>query len=306
MRQFFPFLTHNLGLKIFSLLLALLLWFHTRTERVYLLNYELPVEFVAIPDSLFVLNELPKSLKVDLRGKGKDLIMLRFSHPRAEINLHNLTPGKRELELTPSLLHLPENADFSLAAISPKAIELIVDQLAKRVVRIDVEINAPPESGLLLVGTIIESKVLLFGPSQIIREYGVIKTEPVSLAGQKVSFVDTLSLIPPFEHTWIEPKLIPVKFLLEPEKEKRFQGIPIVLEGGRNRDIYLTNRYLRSLHLAGPSFIIDTLKITDIKVILDLATLTEGEYRLKPSFKLPSQVRVKEYRPEVIQVLIRK
>ncbi|MDI6840383.1 MAG: hypothetical protein QMD71_06025 [bacterium] len=70
--------TVNLGIKILSFFIALLIWFYVITERVYEEILTVPVICTHLREGLVFTKPLPASVKVKIKGKGKELIRLRF------------------------------------------------------------------------------------------------------------------------------------------------------------------------------------------------------------------------------------
>ena len=58
----------NLGLKLFALLLAVLLYLHVLTDRTVEQTLYFPVQIEALPDSLALASTVPAEIGVKLRG----------------------------------------------------------------------------------------------------------------------------------------------------------------------------------------------------------------------------------------------
>ena len=99
----------NLGLKILSLLLGLLLWAYVRGTRTVEREIELPVQVANLADSLLVASPLPRTARVRVAG------------PAHEIYFHRLWPGAAlRLDLararTPGMHLVPSPADCVLGS----------------------------------------------------------------------------------------------------------------------------------------------------------------------------------------------
>ena len=71
-------LTANLGLKIVSLVVALLLWLYVTAQQGQRQGFKVPLELEHIPDSLTVMQEVPAAVEVTVSGTKSDLLKLRF------------------------------------------------------------------------------------------------------------------------------------------------------------------------------------------------------------------------------------
>lgn len=96
------FLTRNIGWKLGGLALALALWFHLATEKVYDKSYPVEIEITGLPDSLRVDKIEPPTEDVIVTGTGKQLIKLSFSNKlRLRADLSNARkPGIFEHRFT--------------------------------------------------------------------------------------------------------------------------------------------------------------------------------------------------------------
>ncbi|MCK4352799.1 hypothetical protein KAW65_05260 [candidate division WOR-3 bacterium] len=101
-------ITANLGLKIFSLLIALLLWFYVMTERVYEKTLIIPLSFVNLSENLSFAEQPPKSVKVRIRGKGKELIRLKFGeYPKIVSDFSKVRKGWKRVDLKKKDVNIP-------------------------------------------------------------------------------------------------------------------------------------------------------------------------------------------------------
>ena len=67
-------LFENMGLKVASLLLALLLYAHVVTDQERESVVQIPIAAVGLADTLTSVGEFPPRVAVKVRGKWKDLI----------------------------------------------------------------------------------------------------------------------------------------------------------------------------------------------------------------------------------------
>jgi hypothetical protein len=118
----------NFGLKFGALILALLLWFYTATEKQYEWTFKVPVT----PENVFVrptcrLDNSPlPEVEVRVQAKGKRLFQLMFSEPlRICIDATAYRPGELDYSLTLSNVILPrEQMATVLEIVEPKFLRL--------------------------------------------------------------------------------------------------------------------------------------------------------------------------------------
>jgi YbbR domain-containing protein len=98
----------NWGIKILSLFIALLVWWHVRTERTYEVSFSLPLCLRNLPSQISFVEEPPESVKVVIQGKGKDLVRLRWGRSlEAVYDLSNATSGWKRIDLSKDNIKLP-------------------------------------------------------------------------------------------------------------------------------------------------------------------------------------------------------
>ncbi len=98
--RFREFLFGNLGLKIASLVLALLLYAHVVTEQPRESVVQIPLTLTGLPDSLTVSGRPPERVGVKIRGRWKDLIRLGFTSPYLPLDLGHATAGVYRATIT--------------------------------------------------------------------------------------------------------------------------------------------------------------------------------------------------------------
>jgi YbbR domain-containing protein len=184
----------NLGLKLFALLLAVLLYVHVLTDRPSEQTIYFPVTVEGLPDSLALATNPPTEVGVRLRGTGKQLIQLGLTKPPVRVSLAGVAPGMFQRALGPADVPLEGMTDVSVIEVKdPAEVRLEVTKRSSRMVPVRVPILGQPERGLVVAGepTIRPAMVRVSGPSTWVARQETLRTEPVSIAGKR----DTLELV---------------------------------------------------------------------------------------------------------------
>lgn len=74
--EFKEVFTRNIGWKIGGLVLALALWFHLATEKIYERSFPVNIEFVGLSKDLDVAGISPPGATITITGTGKQLLKL--------------------------------------------------------------------------------------------------------------------------------------------------------------------------------------------------------------------------------------
>lgn len=88
----------NLGLKILSLLLAVVIWLQLTLSADHNAVLNLKLDLKNAPQSL-TLENIPKSVPFTVRGKGYDILRLMVNPPYVTVNAANMKPGTTTLSL---------------------------------------------------------------------------------------------------------------------------------------------------------------------------------------------------------------
>ncbi len=300
-------LTDNLGSKLLALFIAVLLWFHAVTEKNYSVTRPVPLKVKNIPANLQIISDLPGSLLVTMRARGKILIELKFFKPYAEIDLRRAREGKNRVTVTPSDIKIPNDLNVRIESIEPMVINI---ELARKI-RKKVSI-VPLITGLTLNSYAVsrvkiiypeDGKATLIGPAVWIKNVTHVFTDSISLNHLKGDSTFSVKIIPPDPRVKVLPESAKVKIFLEPREEARVK-IPISFRNlGKNYDLRASHYYLFLTVSGAPSVLKDTTRIT---AYIDLKKFPPGDYILKPEVETPRLIDIVDVEPREVLVKIRK
>ncbi len=191
----------NLTLKISSLVLATILWFHATTLRTYDEIQGVRFSLLGLADSLVILSPIPDRAEVAFRGKGDQLWWLFVRRPRIVIEGSGLHLGTTVLELSPRDVHVPVGLDVQVTeVVSPRTVRLEIDRMRRTTVPIVVETLGLPAPGFVRVTSLVEvdpAYVTLEGPASVIDDIDRVRTEPLDITNAKGVVSRRLRLILP-------------------------------------------------------------------------------------------------------------
>jgi YbbR domain-containing protein len=207
----------NLGLKLTALLLAVLVYLNVYTDRPATMVLSFPLEFSDLPDSLSLSGPAPAVVQTELRGTGKQLIMLRVREPRLRIPMTGATPGHFSRALVASDLPLPAGGSITVEnLIGPRVIEVDVDRRMQRDVPVSVKVEGTPAAGYAWSGelALLPAMVRVTGPRAAVRALDTLRLAPVRLDGRRDSV--RVDLAPASMPDWCtaEPANVRVRLLL--------------------------------------------------------------------------------------------
>src|SRR5688572_6959429 len=186
----------NLGLKIFALLLAIMLYLHVLTDRTADATLYLPLEVRNLADTLALASHPPPEIGVRLRGTGKQMLRLRYIRPVVELNLGGVGRGTYQRDFGAADVPLGGTTGVTvLEIVDPPGVKLEVTDRGQRRVVVAPTLVGHPARGFVIAGPLIArpSLVRLSGPAEWIARQDTIRTESINVAGRR----DTLESIEP-------------------------------------------------------------------------------------------------------------
>jgi YbbR domain-containing protein len=175
-------ITRNLGWKIFSLLVSLLLWFAYARDPEIGAFVSVPVEYRGMPEGLEISSDLVNAVSIDLRGpsekvanfsSAKSAIVLDFSGIRK--------PGERTFQIEERDINLPTGMRLERAI--PAQIRLQFERRTTQQAPVQVRFSGIPPPGYKLKHyDVTPEELTLVGPESRVRKIEYAVTDPIDLS----------------------------------------------------------------------------------------------------------------------------
>ena len=212
----------NLGLKLASLVLALLLYAHVVTEQQRESILQIPLTLTGLPDSLAVSGHPPERVGVKIRGKWKDLIRLGLTSPYLPVDLAHATPGPFRSTITAEDVAgkaLPPELSKLVAVTEveePRAVDLVIEPKREKRVRVTPRLSGAPAAGYELAGdvTAAPDSVTVRGPRSVVAPLDSLGTLPIDITGEREKIQRQVEIDPGPLRLSVEPRrcLVTVRF----------------------------------------------------------------------------------------------
>lgn len=227
--RFNPF--HNLPLKVGAILLALLLWVHVATNKVFEQQISVPLTIVDIPFGMTLTNEIPREATLRVRATGKQLIALSSQKPELRISVAESREGLNEKELTDADADAALDIVYETAGIlAPRKLNLRFERSIERNLLVQPRLKVTPATGYLVVGRpkTEPEMVRLSGPASAVRAFKHLETETVELNGLTGPTEHQVRLaLPDSLHLSTPDTLITVTVEVERMRERLFSNLPV-------------------------------------------------------------------------------
>lgn len=208
----------RIALKLASIFLSLVVFVHVYTEQEREWTMEVPLEIKNLNEDLCFVTPPPADVSVVVRGKGKDLIKLRFKNVRAEVDLGESGPGSVKRILSGSDILTPPDMDVTVAdVLEPKVLSLELDSRLAKFVRVVPVYSGSLGSGLTLRGPprVEPEQIQASGARKLLAQLDYVNTAPIDIDGLKEMRTVDADLDAGALNLSLEPKRVRVTFLVE-------------------------------------------------------------------------------------------
>ncbi len=190
MEFFRKYVLHNIGLKLFSLAVAVLLWVAVTRDPMAEVALNVPVEFHNAPEHLEISSETIPQVQVRVRGPVRVVRELTTSEVHAVVDLSNARPGERTYDLSPGRIRVPDYVQVIQAV--PSQIRISFDTRASKQVDVKPRVTGTFASGYRIAEVVANpSTVTIVGPAKHVADVESAITDPVDATGvvQQTTFV---------------------------------------------------------------------------------------------------------------------
>jgi YbbR domain-containing protein len=264
-------LFHNWPLKLAAVFLSLTLYVAVAAQEQETQDFAMRLD-VQVPPGRTMLSD-PPSVRVTLRGKGGELLKLRLFRQVITLKVPDtLSTATWVRPIEPTDIELPKGADLLVADIAPREVQIQLDPVASKEVRIVLRVQVQPESGQALDGglQITPSMARVVGPDRQVAAIDSITTVPTALDGVHGSFTRFVPLdTTPLGVVRLAPREIRVTGSTLTVFERVFNLLPIESGAGP-----LTGYELQppraTVTVRGPEALVQSLTKDSLKVIVHL------------------------------------
>lgn len=293
----------NLSLIILALIIALVIWFYSVTNRDFTISVNAPIILENIGEDVVVTQKNPLLAVVKLEAKGRDFLKERNKRVFFKIDAVGIGIGKKKIKLTTSNLNSPPS--ISVKNIEPEYLELTIDELGRKLVMVEVLVKGKPEKGFSLAKIECNERVYLIGPKEEISLISKVNTESLSLANLRDSVTKRVKVIAPdIENMKVKPESVSVFVKIEKESARLFLGVKLKISAPKGIKVKVTPEEAQ-IAVAGPTGKIQNLKTSDIKATIKITNQSKGVQKLPAEIELPAGITLVKCEPQYFDVEIR-
>lgn len=174
------FFSKNIGMKIASVLLSIILWFSVTSRGQSEVSIEVPIEMRNIPQTLEIVRQGAKSVSIGIKGQERLLKNLKIADVRVFIDLSNAKKGKGTYYIDQTNVSVPST--MTVTNINPSSVAVVLAETMSKTVPVKPVINGTPKAGFFVSSVEIEPKeVIIEGIRSEIANVRFLRTEPIDI-----------------------------------------------------------------------------------------------------------------------------
>lgn len=292
----------NWGLKLFSLLIAILLSMFVSSEgNSSVLSFFVNVEIKNIPQHKTVVAPQSRQVQLSLRGPSFLVSRIAASPPTFKVRLPSDVDDRFIAQLKKADLGLPP--DVAVVSIEPSELELQLDDVISKDVPVVIPKIGSVADGLKLDEIRVSpDSVKVTGPAKQLRLLRSLESEPLDLTGSNATFSRELVLraVSPFIE--FERTAVQVEGIVSPvQQQRRFERLTVEVRVASGEK-WMSSPRIVDLEIMGPRDAIAKLKASDIIVFVRPNSEGADAQELKVGAELPNGVSATLISPSVVSV----
>jgi len=172
----------NLGLKIASVLLAIVLWIFVTSRGQAEMSIDVPLEFTNIPPGLEMVNHNIKMVTLTIKGQEGLIKNLKPPDVRVSVDLSKAKKGEGIYYIQRDDIKIPHG--FIVTSIDPSAVKVMTAETVTKIVKVVPVVAGEPSKGYHIKSIeVAPQTVIIDGVRSEIGRISTLKTEPVDIAG---------------------------------------------------------------------------------------------------------------------------
>jgi YbbR domain-containing protein len=293
--------------KMVAVVMALLLWFHVATDKVYEYGHTFPLEILNVPESLILAEEIPERIDVKVRGKGKELLKLLLSEKRnIQIDAREFKRGETDYLIEPEQVPIPEGLELRITGILPSEnLKVWLDYSMEKKLEVQPHVKVTPAEGVEKVGELHYNpkEVTISGPRMWVRDLKVISTREVVIEDAKEPVSDQVDLVLPEGYNLaLSSQKVNFSQNIEKTVERRISRLPVELTNVPKRREVTIRPDSIDVIVSGAQSLVQEIGAEQIGVTVNCAMAKRNEtVRLPVEIKLPAKVGLKGAEPDSVE-----
>ncbi len=294
------FFTHNLGLKLTALVVALVLFSAVRgaedAQRSVFVDVVATLPTAETP--MMLISQPPDQVRLTLRGPRSQINAIQSEDLRPVV-VDLTDPNQRYYYFADDDFDVPTGV--TITQVAPTSVPLEWARRAERTLPVQPRLVAEPTEGFVLSepARAEPGEVLVVGPEQEVATLRTVQTEPISLDGLTAGRHELrIPLMGPPPHTRYDEASVTVVLNVVPDRaERTIAGIQVVLPEG-----FTVMPQRVSLVVEGIPTAVSAVDAAALTATVDVASVRDDGQLQVEIRGLPSNVTLIRIEPATVQL----
>jgi YbbR domain-containing protein len=299
------FLSHNGFLKLFSILLASLLWVTIATETSTVTNRTVPLEFRGIPLKMEITGETTTEVNLQVRGSSSLLNEISPSDIEAVLSLAGQAPGEKNLALSPQNILRPFGIE--VLRVDPPRVQFNLERTMTRTLPVRANVEGVPAEDYEVVETqVVPNTVEVSGPESRVGPLEALTTTAIRIDGQRESIraPTDLNVLDPLVRLL---SLSPYEVVVDIREVEIENTYSITVDPSLDPDLWLIQPTTIDVTIRGPKSQMAEYVPTFIYFTIDTNPVLPGSQEVVPRvLGINAPLTVSSFEPERVQVVFRE
>jgi YbbR domain-containing protein len=289
-------------LRLFSLLVAVALWYFVNSEsNLTLVSFLAPIELQDLANNRIVTFQSHRQAQVTVKGPAFLISKLSSNPPLFRIPAPKDGDSRMVVPLLKSQLDLPQTVQ--IVSIEPAEIKFNFDQLVKKKVPVVVpRIGALGDSYIVRDVEIAPSEVTISGPESDLQAITSVETYPLDLRTVSEDFTRSINLRLPGNHIESDQDKVNIKIDIDlVVLDRVFTQIPLEIRSLESLQKLKTVPSIVDVLVSGPREQVKGLLVSDIQAFVSASDFSEGK-SFPIDIDLPKGIKLISTTPKVVKV----
>ena len=175
----------NWGLKLFSLLLALILWITLIPPEKMFSEKTLTISLVThnLSQDMELVRKPPATIDVTIRAPNRYINQITAANVVAELNLENASLVQEDYTLNESMISMPAGVRATVIRFTPHTVNLKLEKSIEVMLDVEPDILGDPIEGLKVDKIEVDpAQVPIRGAESKVREDYKVRTSPIDIS----------------------------------------------------------------------------------------------------------------------------
>ena len=301
-------LFRDLGLKVFAIALAVLLWLTVGGDPIAERGLHIPLAFENLPDSVEILGGPPDTVEVRLRGSSAVLRRFEAGDVAAIIDLGSERLGPRLFDMTAGRVRAPLGVEVT--QVIPSTVSLTLEEASgsPRMVPVLPVVEGEPAPGFV-VGRVVAdpAMVAVVGPLSRLRQLTEAMTEQLDVTNASVPVEESLTVGVADPNLRLQTPIaarVTVEIVRAPV-ERTLEEVPVRVRNLASGLSSTVTPASITVTVHGSPELMRGLDNNAVGAFVDLAGLGADSYNLSVTVEPHRAFRVTQWEPTVVGVELR-